>query len=323
MQQETFYTSFKNSSVTLIEFRLGHFDSDRRILRKLLNNQKGIYCICASPGTTIINNLKLFLPGVENNMKILGKDKRTREDVEVVYNNVSINSRRFNTDDLNQDSTCRNHKLSKFSILSDLIKEIMPPIYIGETDNLYERLSRHFNSINKLSRLTLDEWTVALGLDESFSWTESSLTFTYINESDVRMEKIYSINELEHLVLEKNKDFNSLKSYFDLSYYENDISDDFWKEIESYCDFIDVDIEKTKKTLKSIKDFGDNYYDYLKGISDFQETQIDLLIPESADNFLIKIFRFNDQTIEMNEVEFFEEWLINLFSPITNRKIKR
>lgn len=323
MQEETFYTSFKNSSVTLVEFRLGHFDSDRSKLRELLFDKKGIYCICANPGDTLINNLKFFLPGVENNMKILGKDRRTREDVEVVYNNVSFNSRYFNTDDLNQESSSNKSELQKLSILSDLVKEIMPPIYIGETDNLFERLSRHYNSIKKLSRLSLEEWAIALGLDENFSWIEDSINFTFTNEEGERSEMSFSTDALEQLVIEKDKDFNLVKSHLNLSFYENDISDDVWNEIESYCDFFEPNIESTKKTLKSIKDFGDNYYDYLKGIAEFKETRITSLLPESADNFLIKVLKFKDQTIDMTEVEFYEEWLINLFSPITNRKIKR
>lgn len=323
MQEDIFFTSAKNSSVTRIEFRLGHFDSDRGKLRELLIDKRGIYCICVSPGDTIINNLRLFLPGVENNMKITGKDKRTREEVEVVYKNVSVLSKNFNTTDLNQASSSRIIKLSKLSILSDLVKEIIPPIYIGETDNLYERLSSHANSINKLSRLSPNEWTVALEMNQSFAWRETPLIFSYVNDDGERLEKTYSVDEIEELVIENDKNIEALKRHFELSYNLNDIGDDFWSEIESSCDLISVDFEKTKKTLKSIKDFGDNYYDYLIGIADFQETTLSNLQPKSADEFFIKAFMFRDQTIDMKEVEFYEEWLINLFSPITNRKIKK
>ena len=166
-----YYSDF-HKNVDYFEFYLNEIKNSV-VLKEKIENKKGIYTISFAPTDTTLSNWNYLTLINKSDIQIVGTEQNWDTKMRVTAAKWGDEDEEFEMSEEFKDYVAHDLDYDFGSLIAEISVKLMPPLYIGYSENCKDRLSDHFESISQLASLrnsTFDDW-----INHDFAYRKISL----------------------------------------------------------------------------------------------------------------------------------------------------
>jgi len=153
-----YYSDF-HKNINYYEFYLNEIN-DNEHLKSDLNQKKGIYSISFAPTAKTFSNWNYLTLINNSDMQIIGTEQNWNTQMRVIASKWEDGKEEFElSDDFKEYVPNQDYDFA--SLLAEISVKLMPPLYIGYSENCKERVSDHAESIRQLASMrdeSFEDW---------------------------------------------------------------------------------------------------------------------------------------------------------------------